>query len=137
EAVRSDVVRLAALADGVGHVERRITRDGADIVLELPARAVLSGAVLTPSGEPAAGAWVTAYRTAGQGEFVVAAPRLGSIAHVVRADEQGRFAIHGLEPEAVWTIVAAALIDGAHCNATTTGTAGGEALALQLVVQSR
>jgi len=87
--VREGVYRLSAEAPGYVSTELdgvAVTEEaGADVALALHRGGTLRGAVWSPDGKPVPNAQVFAYR---DGE------RLGADA----ADEQGRFAIDGIEP---------------------------------------
>jgi hypothetical protein len=122
---------------GQVHIRQAADEVGDPVTLRFAAGDSVLGQVLRPDGKPAAGAWVTMYHPASSGSVFLPAPRSTMSALCVMADAEGRFRFGGLAGRQRYTIIAALLHEGSHCNATGTASAGDDKLVLRTRIVNR
>jgi Carboxypeptidase regulatory-like domain len=104
------------------------------ITVTLQPESTIEGRVLRPDGKPAANAWVTIYRSA-TGPFI-RGPRISMTCLSTMTNAQGHFRL-GVAKKTSWSLVAAILHDGAHCNLSTTARAGAQNVILKTTIANR
>lgn len=110
---------------------------GKPLRIEMPKGKPIAGKVLRPDGTPASGAWVMIYHSISRNTPAVRAPRTSSTALGTVADASGEFRFDGLTGTSSWTLVAAMMHDGSHCNVSTSASPGKTNLVLRSTVQNR